>query len=195
MATTVINSFSELIYHLKKGETSFCLVYKQGSESSECACNNFTEGSEKFPEKSFLMVDVTRTRDIHEKYNIGSVPVIIQFSGEKAVNFIKGCHDKDYLETLFSGKKFKTIPSISGSSGDVHITVYSTPTCTYCNSLKNYLSSKKIPFKDIDVSQDQRAAEEMVKRSGQQGVPQSIINNELVIGFDKPRIDQLLNIQ
>lgn len=195
MATTEIYSFDELARYLKKGDTSFCLFYKQGSESSECAYNNFMEGSEKFAEKVFLVVDVTKTRDIHEQYNISSVPVIIQFSGEKAVNFIKGCHDKDYLETLFSGKKFKTIQSVSGSAGGLNITVYSTPTCTYCNSLKNYLSSKKIPFKDIDVSKDQRAAEEMVKKSGQQGVPQTIINNELVIGFDKQKIDQLLNIQ
>lgn len=193
MAYHEIVSYDELTEQLKPGGSSFCLFYKEGSNSSECALENFSQGSEKFPDKKYYAVNVSKTRDIHEKYQLTSVPVIIEFEDSKPVNYIKGCHDMQYLEVLFSGQKFTTVPSLSGGGGN-QVIVYSTPTCTYCNSLKNYLSNHKIPFRDIDVSKNQKAAEEMVKRSGQQGVPQTLINNEVIIGFDKSRIDQLLHL-
>ena len=55
------------------------------------------------------------------------------------------------------------------------VKVYSTPTCPYCTMVKEYLSSKDIPFQGIDVSVDKAAADEMVKISGQMGVPTSVI--------------------
>ncbi|PLX14769.1 MAG: NrdH-redoxin [Salinivirgaceae bacterium] len=73
--------------------------------------------------------------------------------------------------------------------------MYTTPTCTYCTSLKNYLNDKSVSYTEIDVSKDHQAAEEMVKRSGQQGVPQTVINGQVVIGFDRAKINQLLNIE
>jgi glutaredoxin len=57
---------------------------------------------------------------------------------------------------------------------------------------KQYLSSKNVVFQNIDVSQDQNAAQEMVKKSGQMGVPVLDIDGQLVIGFDRQRIDALL---
>jgi len=70
--------------------------------------------------------------------------------------------------------------------------VFSTPTCPYCHMAKDYLKNKKVSFEDIDVSQDQNQARAMVERSGEMGVPQLWINDEVVIGFNKPVIDQLL---
>ncbi|HIE15791.1 MAG TPA: NrdH-redoxin, partial [Bacteroidales bacterium] len=75
------------------------------------------------------------------------------------------------------------------------VTVYSTPSCSWCNTLKTHLRKHRIRFTDIDVSQDQAAAEAMVRRSGQQGVPQTDIEGEIIIGFDKNRINTLLGIQ
>ena len=74
------------------------------------------------------------------------------------------------------------------------VILYSTPTCSWCRTIKEYFRKNNIKFRDIDVSKDQKAAEEMVKRSGQQGVPQTMIGGQVVVGFDKARIDQLLNI-
>ncbi len=74
------------------------------------------------------------------------------------------------------------------------ITIYSTPTCIYCNTLKKYLSEKKIEFKDIDVSQDEKALEKMVAISGQMGVPVVDIDGNIVIGFDREKIDELLKL-
>jgi glutaredoxin-like YruB-family protein len=74
----------------------------------------------------------------------------------------------------------------------MEIKIYSTPTCPYCKLVKQYLSSKGQSYEDIDVSQNKTALEEMVKLSGQMGVPTVVINGQVVVGFDKERIDSLL---
>ena len=75
------------------------------------------------------------------------------------------------------------------------VIVYSTPTCPHCTTIKNYLKDNRITFRDIDVSRDQNMAQQMVKKSGQQGVPQVEINGRIVVGFNKPKIDELLEIR
>lgn len=72
------------------------------------------------------------------------------------------------------------------------IMVYSTPTCPACQQVKEYLKQKGQEFEDIDVSQDPTKAEEMVKRTGQMGVPVIDIDGKLIIGFDKDGIDEAL---
>jgi len=73
------------------------------------------------------------------------------------------------------------------------IIVYSTPTCPYCNLVKDYLKKKGIEFEEKDVSVDRAAAREMVERSGQMGVPQIIINDKVIVGFNRDAIDEELN--
>jgi glutaredoxin-like YruB-family protein len=75
------------------------------------------------------------------------------------------------------------------------ITIYSTPTCTYCVILKNYLKEKGIEYEEIDVSTDLGAQKEMIDKSGQMGVPVSIIGEEVIVGFDRERIAELLSIE
>jgi glutaredoxin 3 len=72
------------------------------------------------------------------------------------------------------------------------VTVYTTPTCGFCFQLKRYLEQRRIPFVEHDVSQDGHRATEMVRLSGQQGVPVSIVDGQVVLGADIPRINQLL---
>jgi glutaredoxin 3 len=75
-----------------------------------------------------------------------------------------------------------------------NVLVYSTPTCPYCIRAKQYLKDSGIAFRDIDVSADETAGEEMIKKSGQMGVPVLDIEGEIIVGFDKPRIQQALGI-
>jgi glutaredoxin 3 len=70
------------------------------------------------------------------------------------------------------------------------VKVYSTPTCPWCHRVKEYLEVKGIKFKDIDVTKNQEAAQEMVKKSGQMGVPQIEINGKMIVGFDQEAIDK-----
>ena len=74
------------------------------------------------------------------------------------------------------------------------VIMFSTPTCSYCRKAKQYFRKKNIRFKDVDVSRDQAAARDMVRRSGQQGVPQIDIGGKLIVGFDRPKIDRLLGL-
>ena len=75
------------------------------------------------------------------------------------------------------------------------VIMFSTPAYTYCNVAKRYFREKKVRFRDVDVSRDARAAADMQRRTGQTGVPVIMINNKPIVGFDKPRINQLLGIK
>ncbi len=73
------------------------------------------------------------------------------------------------------------------------VIVFSTPTCSFCNMAKKYFREKNIKFRDVDVSRDPGAARDMVRRSGQQGVPVIDIGGKIVVGFDRVKIDKYLN--
>ncbi|OGZ33017.1 MAG: NrdH-redoxin [Candidatus Portnoybacteria bacterium RBG_13_40_8] len=75
------------------------------------------------------------------------------------------------------------------------VKVYSTPTCPYCVTLKNFLKERNIQFEDIDVSQNEIAQKEMIEKSGQYGVPVVDIDGEIIIGFDQDKIKKLLKIE
>ncbi len=75
------------------------------------------------------------------------------------------------------------------------IKVYSTPACPYCYTVKAFLDEQGFAYEDIDVAENARAREEMVNKSGQMGVPVVEIDGQIVIGFDKERISQILGIR
>ncbi len=75
------------------------------------------------------------------------------------------------------------------------VIIFSTPTCSFCNLAKRYFKEKNIRFTNVDVSRDQSAARDMMRRTGQMGVPVILINNKAVVGFDKNKINQMLNIK
>lgn len=72
------------------------------------------------------------------------------------------------------------------------VKVYSTSVCPYCKMVKDYLTSKGVSYQSIDVGNDTKAADEMVKISGQMGVPVISIDGKVVVGFDKEKINSLL---
>ena len=74
------------------------------------------------------------------------------------------------------------------------ITVYTSQTCSWCEAVKEYLHAREIDFEEVDVSVDVERAQELVERSGQYGVPVIDIDGEMVVGFDRPRIDALLEL-
>ena len=74
------------------------------------------------------------------------------------------------------------------------VKVYSTPWCTYCKMAKEYFTDKKVAFTEYDVSVDEKAGKEMLDTSKQSGVPVIMIDKEMVIGFDKERINKILNL-
>jgi len=75
------------------------------------------------------------------------------------------------------------------------VIVYSTPSCPFCYSLKEYLKEKNISFEEIDVSENEEKLKEMIKKSGQMGVPVVEIDGNIIVGFDKEKIDKVLGIK
>lgn len=75
------------------------------------------------------------------------------------------------------------------------ITIYSTPTCVYCKSVKEYFAHHNIKFQEVDVSENEKELEKMVAISGQMGVPVIDMDGEVVIGFDRERIDEILKLK
>lgn len=74
------------------------------------------------------------------------------------------------------------------------IKVYTTNSCPWCVKAKQYLKSRDIVFEELNVQSDMIAREEMVKKSRQMGVPVLDINGTVIIGFDKPAIDNALQL-
>ncbi|GAB6088762.1 glutaredoxin family protein [Spirochaeta dissipatitropha] len=72
------------------------------------------------------------------------------------------------------------------------VKLYTTPTCGFCTQIKRYLREKHVPFTEYDVSRDLRRAEEMMKKSGQAGVPVIDINGKVLVGFDKDKLERSL---
>jgi glutaredoxin-like YruB-family protein len=75
------------------------------------------------------------------------------------------------------------------------IIVFSTPTCAWCKKLKGYLRQNGFTYRDVDVSKDDTGLRDMIRKTGQQGVPQLWINNQPVVGFDRVKIDRLLELK
>jgi glutaredoxin 3 len=75
-----------------------------------------------------------------------------------------------------------------------NIKVYSTPTCPYCIRVKNYLKEHDVPFENIDVSSDEKGLGEMIKISGQMGVPVISIDGDTIVGFDQEKLEAKLGL-
>ncbi len=75
------------------------------------------------------------------------------------------------------------------------VIIFTTPTCSFCRSAKQYFNQKKVRYTEVDVSRNQSAARDMMRRTGQMGVPVILINNRPIVGFNKPQINQLLGIK
>ena len=81
-----------------------------------------------------------------------------------------------------------------GAKRQPRVVVFSTPTCPWCDRAKAYLRQQKVAFREVDVSRDQAAARDLVRRTGQMGVPVVEIGGKPVVGFDRAKIDRLLGL-
>jgi len=76
----------------------------------------------------------------------------------------------------------------------MNVTIYSTPSCSYCFAAKDFFKEHKIKYKEIDVSKDEKALDKMIDKSGQIGVPVIDIDGTIIIGFDRDAIKKALKI-
>lgn len=189
-----INSYKELIELVKDKDRAFVLLYKKGSEQSECSLKNLNAIENRLDNVDVFLADVTIVRDIHEKYGITSVPSMLEFTRGEFVNIFKGCHEPGFYKSLFENAVYAS-KITQNDKPQKRVTVYTTPTCSWCTTIKTHLMKHGIRYTELDVSRDQNAAAEMQRKSGQMGVPQTDISGEMIVGFDKTRINRLLEIQ
>lgn len=188
-----ISNINVLQTAIQSNENVWLLLYKKGSEQSDCAYKNFSDSEKNTKTGVLLSADVNEVRDIHPAYNITSVPSLLNFEKGTLKNVVKGCHKPEQFNAIFEKAAF-----ISHVGGDKkpqrNVTVYTTPTCSWCTTIKRHLQENGVQYREVNVAADQKAAEEMVRKSGQQGVPQTEINGQIIVGFDKVRINSLLGI-
>lgn len=75
------------------------------------------------------------------------------------------------------------------------VIIFTTPTCTYCTAAKQYLRKHRVKFREVDISRDPSAARDVMRRTGSMGVPVLDIGGKIVRGFDRPKINDLLDIK
>ncbi len=75
------------------------------------------------------------------------------------------------------------------------VTIYSTPSCHFCNLVKDFFTANGIVYEEFNVATDLEKRKEMLDKSGQMGVPVTVIGDDLVIGFDKEKLSKLLDIE
>ena len=193
MKTVTITSFSDLQSGLRNSPDAFLLLYKEGSEQSDCAFSRMKNlGTET--EATLFLANVNEVKDIHGEYNIQTAPSLLEFKEGHLRNIYKGCQNEAFYAAAISGSGFSSIKGTDQKQAK-RVIVYTTPTCTWCNTIKTYLGENGIRYNEVNVASDPAKADEMVRKSGQQGVPQTDINGQVVVGFDKNRINELLEIQ
>lgn len=74
------------------------------------------------------------------------------------------------------------------------VTIYSTPTCHFCQMTKEFFTEHTITYTEHDVANDLAKRQEMIQRSGQMGVPVIFVGDDMVVGFDKDKLSSLLGI-
>ena len=75
-----------------------------------------------------------------------------------------------------------------------NVTIFTTPTCGYCHAAKDFFAEHKVPYQEKNVAQDEAARNEMLEKTGQMGVPVIQVGEDIIIGFDQARLQQLLEL-
>lgn len=190
-----ISSYSEMNSLIENKNKSFVLLYKKDSDSCICALNRLESLSAKDDKEiNFLKVNVKSVRDIHDKYNITTVPSLLLFESSGLKNVIKGCMSEDFYNSVLNGIYNTNTGTNKNESKNKRVIVYSTPSCVWCTRLKNYFKEHSVKFQDVNVAVNQTRMEEMKRKSGQMGVPQTEIEGQMIVGFDKPKINRLLGL-
>lgn len=130
-----IVSHSDFLEKMAKNDKSFLLLFKSGNEQSQCAFQNMENALKGQMETPVFMADVTTVTDIHVNYGITSVPSLLIFENNNLTSVIKGCQESNYYKALTENAVFQAKAKAEGKVLK-RVTVYSTPTCSWCNTLK-----------------------------------------------------------
>ncbi len=137
-----IASYQELASLLTQHNSSFLLLYKKGSSLSEEALLNL-KAADLAEGASVYLCDVAQVRDVHLQYGINTAPAFLVFQGKRLAQVIKGTQTPAYYSQLIGGKT-PLLSSRNEQNAPARVIVYTTPTCSWCNTLKSYLRSHQV---------------------------------------------------
>jgi len=181
---------------LKKENDALLIIifYANSSEKSKKALDELKMVKDENPKAPIFRVNVSKVRDIHPIYGINTIPTVLILKKDKVSNIIYGIQNKQYYKTLL----YDTPVFISTGKNETkhhRVVVYTSPVCSWCAAVKSYLMKNHIVFREVDISRDEKAAQDLIRRSGQMGVPQTDIDGRIVVGFDKQKLDTILGIR
>jgi glutaredoxin-like YruB-family protein len=88
----------------------------------------------------------------------------------------------------------QTQDAVQGGS-EPRVKIYTTETCGYCKMAKEFFQKNNVEYAEYDVGRDLPRRQEMIEKSGQMGVPVIMVGTDMVVGFNKPRLSELLGVQ
>ena len=167
----------------------FSAIAKAAQPAFEAFC-------EKNADVDTFLVDVGKVKGLHKKFGVKTVPTVVTVRDGEVIREVSGKQNAEYYErSLLPHEYLSVLSSEDGDGKKVHnVVVYTSPSCSWCTVIKNHLRKHRVMFREVDISRDPAAAQALVRRSGQQGVPQTDIDGQIVVGFDKARINRLLDL-
>ena len=167
--------------------------FDPSSEVSQQAQPEFERFCAEHEDLGTYLVDLQTNRDLAGAFGVDVVPSVLELDGTSVLRKIVGPQTSaSYAQAIAGGASSQTAETATRPTHRVQ--VYTTSSCPWCVKVKAYLNQHGVAFEELNVSTDPRAAQRMVARSGQQGVPQLDIDGHVVVGFDKRRIDSLLHL-
>lgn len=193
MSLQTIDSETELLTALSPERELVVGFFGEFSEASRRGRPAFETFASQEGARPVYLVDVGKVRGLHVRFGVSAVPTVIRVKGETVLQKLEGVQTTEAYAQSLSGAGGAT-PATGTDKRAHRVRVYVTDTCPWCTRVKSYLRQNHVSYSEVNVSRDESAAREMVRRSGQQGVPQVDIDGRMIVGFDKARIDALLGL-
>jgi len=168
------------------------LFYGNFSSASKRALAELEQFSTEDSRVPVYALDVEKVKGVHKQFDVKTVPTVVALKHGAATHRLEGVESAQFYARLFSGARPSASKTAKGGAPAHRVIVYTGPGCSYCGAAKAYLRRQGIGFREIDVGRDQQAAQRLVRRSGQMGVPQIDIDGHLIVGFDRAKIDRIL---
>ena len=164
------------------------------SEAARKARPEFERFCAAHPALRAVLVDVGQVKGVHPRFGVAAVPTVVLVERGRAVRRAVGVQGAEALARALLGEPAHVTAGAPARKAGHRVTVFTTPSCSWCTRTKAYLRQHAVDFREVDVARDEQGMQRMVARSGQMGVPQLDIDGRMVVGFDKARIDQLLGL-
>jgi glutaredoxin-like YruB-family protein len=194
MSLIVVTSPEQIDAHLAEGQ-AIIGFFGSFSALSEQARPAFEAFAEQVDGATVLLVDVGQVKGVHKRFDVASVPAAVTVAEGRVIRRAAGLHDEEGWGRALLPHASSAPVGEEGGPRRPSVTVYTSPTCSWCGRLKDYLDQHAVAYREVNIAADPAAAQELVQRSGQMGVPQTDVGGQIVVGFDRPRLDRLLGLQ